>query len=205
MAMIAPARERTDPRVTRTRQLISEAFKALLSEKKFHDISIQDIASRATVNRATFYAHFDDKYALLDQTVRTTFRQEVAERTRGLSRRDLDGYRIFIAATFEALAECREVCQLSRGVEQLVYQTIQEEINLIVLEGVRELLPDGAGGIQPETLASIQSWAIFGAAQDWARSDRSISAQVVAQHVVSLLTEGVIATRAWSGQIAGLS
>ena len=56
----------SDPRVQRTRQLLLEAFMALVQEKHtIHSISIQEIATRATVNRATFYAHFADKYALM--------------------------------------------------------------------------------------------------------------------------------------------
>ena len=44
-----------DPRVKRTRQLLLQAFWALLEEKQnIHSISVQEIAERATVNRATF-------------------------------------------------------------------------------------------------------------------------------------------------------
>ncbi|RJP51863.1 MAG: TetR family transcriptional regulator [Anaerolineaceae bacterium] len=58
--------EKLDPRVKRTRQLLEEAFSELIQEKDFQSISIQDITVRAGINRATFYAHFPDKYALLD-------------------------------------------------------------------------------------------------------------------------------------------
>src|SRR5215813_3050174 len=61
---------RVDPRVLRTRQLLQQAFNELMAEKDFHSITVQDITERARVNRATFYAHFEDKYALLNHTVR---------------------------------------------------------------------------------------------------------------------------------------
>src|SRR6201999_4494163 len=71
MVSTQAARElRVDPRVTRTQKLIRDAFKSLLKEKSFESISVQDIAERATVNRATFYAHFTDKLALLVAIVR---------------------------------------------------------------------------------------------------------------------------------------
>jgi len=50
-----------DPRVRRTRKLIEDAFRALLAERPYGEISVADVASRATINRATFYAHFDNK------------------------------------------------------------------------------------------------------------------------------------------------
>jgi AcrR family transcriptional regulator len=37
-----------------------------MQTKTFNEISVRDIAEAATVNRATFYDHYTDKYALLD-------------------------------------------------------------------------------------------------------------------------------------------
>jgi AcrR family transcriptional regulator len=51
-----------DPRVRRTRQLLQDALLALLAEKRFEAITVQDITERATLNHATFYAHFADKW-----------------------------------------------------------------------------------------------------------------------------------------------
>src|SRR5437879_1361690 len=68
-----------DPRVKRTRQLLQRAFLELFVEKDIESISIQEITERATVNRATFYAHFPDKYALLDSIVRELFQQALAQ------------------------------------------------------------------------------------------------------------------------------
>src|SRR5215510_15801948 len=65
----------SDPRVKRTRQWITESFMALLQKKTFQAITVQDIAQQAGINRATFYAHFSDKYALLDHLVREMFLQ----------------------------------------------------------------------------------------------------------------------------------
>ena len=45
----------------------------LAREKPLDSITVQDIAARAEVNRATFYAHFEDKYALLNYTAREMF------------------------------------------------------------------------------------------------------------------------------------
>ncbi len=69
-----------DPRVKRTRKLLLDAFSSLISEKSFEDITVQDIAARATVNRATFYAHFVDKYALVDNLIREGFAQLLQRR-----------------------------------------------------------------------------------------------------------------------------
>jgi len=57
--------EATDPRVEKTRALISGAFLALVSRRPYVRIRVSDITRKAGVGRATFYAHFESKDALL--------------------------------------------------------------------------------------------------------------------------------------------
>ena len=54
----------TDLRVRRTRKLLREALIDLATEKGFDAITINDLAARAMINRATFYRHYRDKYEL---------------------------------------------------------------------------------------------------------------------------------------------
>jgi len=54
-----------DPRARRTRRLLVDGLKALLLERSYGRITVGDIATQATVNRATVYLHFRDKDALL--------------------------------------------------------------------------------------------------------------------------------------------
>lgn len=60
---------KTDPRVTRTRKLIIDSFLALSKRKDFSAITVKDISKTASINRATFYSHFLDKYDLLEKVV----------------------------------------------------------------------------------------------------------------------------------------
>jgi len=50
-----------DRRVVRSKRLIVGALRELLLEKDYKKISVIDIAERADIGRATFYAHFEDK------------------------------------------------------------------------------------------------------------------------------------------------
>ncbi len=58
-----------DPRIRKTRQLFHDALLQLLGSKPFDDISVQDIADVATLNRATFYDHYTDKFSLLEAMI----------------------------------------------------------------------------------------------------------------------------------------
>jgi AcrR family transcriptional regulator len=54
-----------DRRTQRTRQTLSDALIALIQEKHYDAITVQDICDRANVGRSTFYAHYQDKDDLL--------------------------------------------------------------------------------------------------------------------------------------------
>jgi AcrR family transcriptional regulator len=56
-------------RMTHTKQSLINAFFSLVNKKDFEKITIADITKGAQVNRATFYAHFKDKYELIDYII----------------------------------------------------------------------------------------------------------------------------------------
>src|SRR5271166_4391585 len=72
--------ETLDPRIRRTRELLQQALEKLLETKEFDKISVQDITELATVNRATFYDHYTDKFALLEAMVAGGFHEFLDER-----------------------------------------------------------------------------------------------------------------------------
>lgn len=57
--------QRLDRRIVRTRQRLRDALFALIEEKGYTAISVQDLTDRADINRVTFYFHYRDKDDLL--------------------------------------------------------------------------------------------------------------------------------------------
>jgi AcrR family transcriptional regulator len=62
---LADSKKKTDARVRRTRDALGDALIALMQEKPFDTITVQDVLDRAHVSRSTFYSHYSDKDDLL--------------------------------------------------------------------------------------------------------------------------------------------
>ncbi|HZX31526.1 MAG TPA: TetR/AcrR family transcriptional regulator [Rhodocyclaceae bacterium] len=61
------ARDNPDRRVLRTRVALRDALLALLPEKGWDDLNVQEICDRANVGRSTFYLHYQSKEDLLSE------------------------------------------------------------------------------------------------------------------------------------------
>ena len=74
-------KQNEDLRVRRTRKMLMQALIDLTIEKGFSTITVQDIAERAMINRATFYRHYLDKYDLLDKYMNEVYEMTASQET----------------------------------------------------------------------------------------------------------------------------
>jgi AcrR family transcriptional regulator len=62
--------DKVDRRIERTRNAIINAFKEMIIDKEFKEITIKELAERANINRKTFYLHYESMEEILfDLTV----------------------------------------------------------------------------------------------------------------------------------------
>jgi AcrR family transcriptional regulator len=188
----------TDPRVRRTRRLIEQAFAELLNEKGFQALTVQEITGRATVNRSTFYDHFEDKSALLDAYVREGFRQCLAETVPPSAAFSAARIRQLAVAVFGYLDPLQGAhgCRTSGGqaIEPLAVTAMHEELHRFLLDWLQDRVSAGQEVVRAETsetIATVMSWAIFGAALQWAGGDRSQPMEEMAGQVVDALVTGL--------------
>lgn len=157
---------RLDPRIRRTRQLLQDALRKLLEQKGFDDITVQDVTEVATLNRATFYAHYPDKFALLEELIRVSFLQRLGERNVQFDGTCSSAFKAIILTVCDYLQELQRSHSSDRlQFEPFVEATVIDQIRLVLLEGFRRHPQERR--ISPEMIAAAASWTIYGAVKQW--------------------------------------
>ena len=177
-----------DPRVKRTRQLLQRALQELVQEKPLDHITVQDIAARAEVNRATFYAHFEDKHALMNAMVRDNFQSRLDQQLPGAPALTVDNLRLLIVVTCEYLGEYINHCSpVPRfGDHAMMFIAVHMHLYDILVEWLRL-----SGALSPEAIAQTTSWAIWGTAFQWARDGRKTSVACLTDQIMTTLQGGL--------------
>jgi AcrR family transcriptional regulator len=191
--MLHPECEKLDPRIRRTRGLLQDALRNLLEQKEFDKISVQDITEAATLNRATFYAHYADKFALLGEMTRVNFLKLLEQRNVLFDGTCATAFHPIILAVCDYLIELQKSHSFNQHqFDPFVEATIIDQIGVVLLDGFHR--HPSAPGVPAEMIAAAASWAIYGAVKQWVSTPDRGSAEefvsVAAELVRAILTAG---------------
>jgi AcrR family transcriptional regulator len=180
--LLQPETGSTDPRILRSRRMLMDALAKLLMKKEFEDISVQEIADQAALNRATFYLHYPDKNALLQATTRVRFR-DLLER-RGITFTDCNG-----ALRAIALGVCDYLVESTGCPGQLAQIPLEGSIIPVIEDMFNEGLAHHgmAPGADAALLATTAAWAVFGAARRWFQTPNRIPAEAMAASIETIV------------------
>jgi AcrR family transcriptional regulator len=169
----------TDPRILRTRKLLQQALVNLMKEKQFDSLSVQDIAEAATINRATFYDHYPDKFALLECTVGTRFNELLSERGITFNGTCTSALRAIVLGVCDFVASAQLLCSERPGqMEPHMESAIIAVVRRMLLEGLEK--HPSAAPTSPQMIATTTAWAMYGAAKEWAQTpNRAPSGEIV--------------------------
>lgn len=182
-----------DPRVLRTRQLIRTAFRDLLQRKGFDAITIKDIAQEATINRATFYAHFEDKYALLDEVTEMAFYERIPELVVNAEEFTDDICDQLIIMTHQYIIDFYRICRIdsnpmAKPVDDKIKKMLQQTIEIIFLKGNTRHKVDTH---HIKIMAAMTGSAIYGAAHYWLNAGDKNQTEVLVDNVRPYVMNGL--------------
>ena len=178
-----------DPRMRRTRQLLQGALMQLLGSKSFDDISVQDITDAATVNRATFYDHYTDKFALLEALIAGGFHRMLHERSVRYDGTCPSAAAAIILAACDYLATIHAAqggCGRRSNVEALEDAAMIAAIRRVLADGMAKhtSVPEERRAMQ----SAAASWAIYGAVKEWLSTPDRRPAESIVPEIVAMVT-----------------
>ena len=177
-----------DPRVRRTRESILQAFKNLVGQKGFQAISVQDITEQAGVNRATFYAHFPDKYILLQRSIEQEFRQEVEKRMLHACQFSTHNLRELIVTVCEFVGNAHQRCPVTEEhFQSLVEAQVRAQVHRLLDKWLEKIPTIVNSPVSRERAATAASWAIYGLATEWSSTRHQPPVEQYADEVLPLV------------------
>src|SRR5262245_25834624 len=183
-----------DRRVQRTRKLLQDALIALILEKGYEAVTIQNIIDRANVGRSTFYAHFLDKQQLLlsgfEQLRVVLVKQHAGMAASGEQRLG------FSLAMFEHALSYRRVYRALVGKQSgaAVVRHMQEMLTDVVHEELAALVPrDDTVPIPLEIVVQYTVSVFMGLLSWWADHEPPYTAAQMDTIFQQLTLPGVLA------------
>ena len=148
-----------DRRVRRTRRSLQRALVALITERGYEKVTVQDVLDRADVGRSTFYAHYRDKDALFASCfddLRADLERELA------------------AMGHDAPTDPTSPMGLLFGHahrNQIVYRAVGvAHLRPLIYESLRDHLAENGVGLPVEIVAEYHASAIIGVLGWWVRA-----------------------------------
>ncbi|QQZ59452.1 TetR family transcriptional regulator [Paenibacillus sonchi] len=155
----------------------------------FNSITVGDITKAATINRATFYAHFQDKYALFEAFLLDAFTNMV------LNKIDTEGplTEKTLQELITALCNYHETSHRCFKRYDSVALLLEENIKVHLEKLILQLISSSDATTDSNSLATaatLLSWSLYGVTYRWNLEGRSESASELAERVMPLITGG---------------
>lgn len=178
-----------DLRVRRTRAMLVQALIDLTTEKGFAALTVQEIAERAMVNRATFYRHYLDKHDLLEAYVREVY--ELSADQERLSKAGAAGPPVGLVRLLEHVQQHTGFYRVMLGAQG--DPTFVAWMRQFIEQRLRSLLPSDAMPRRPdspphELCLSYLAHASIGVLHWWLQEEQPRSPTQIASWLADLST-----------------
>ncbi|MFW6679793.1 TetR/AcrR family transcriptional regulator [Lacrimispora sp. AGF001] len=180
-----------DLRIQKTYMALTSTFFELLEEKRFEDITVNELCDRAMIRRATFYKHFGDKYeffTFIIREIQAEFDQEIA----GSLDTDMpiDFYITIVRRVIIFFTEREKLIQsvLKSECFPSLLRILSEQVEFDILQKLKEDAEKGYKLIaDPEVMAHFFTGAILETLQWWLTRKKPISLESVERQIVDMM------------------
>lgn len=182
-----------DRRKTRTRRLLRDALMALILEKGYDAVSVQEIADRANLGRATFYLHYaGGKDHLLSSSLEEIY-DDLVQRIKLPTREELiAGQHSPSLIAFQHAAENRDLYRvlLAGQGAAAVSRRIRDYLASVIQKQIEQL--DTEPEARTEVMAQYMAGALVALIAWWLEKDMPYPAETMSQIFSRLSLAGVM-------------
>lgn len=189
--------KKKDLRVKRTKTSLNRALLKLMEKKHLTDITIQELANEAMVNRVTFYLHYDDIYNLLDQCVKDNLDAIMLKHVTPV--RHIKQGIVYTDVFYEIVTDILQSVEDNERFFQIIFQSNYDKlIKDYFIRLVKENFIPQLGGVfykipsewQISIMVELVVSAILGVMSWWVTSEKRESPEEIAEIVVGIVTKG---------------
>lgn len=186
--------QKSDLRIIKTKKLLYEALMTLLKERSFEELKVSDICEKALINRSTFYAHYSDKYDLLDafiKDIKTSLKEELEKNENITNTKEyyLEMLRILFlhVKTKESFYSAILVNNQNSIVTDMIFQALNEDIQKRIESG-----KDGLHKKVPsDIVCSFYLGAVFNLGVEWLKNPSKYTTEELLLYLEKLLPESL--------------
>jgi len=187
--------EKIDRRKLRTRRMLRDALLALIVERGYDDLSVQDITEKADLRRATFYLHYADKNELLEAVLREIF-DELVKELEPLIQSDALGGKTQVetfAVMYRHLEANKMLYRIILGGHggAAVARSIRQYLAGHVMVALKQL-PSTQVSLPIDVLANYMAGAELSLMTWWLESGEAYSVEKMAAMTQQLILKGVL-------------
>ena len=186
-----------DRRKRKTRKAIFDACVALMKEKEFQNITVNEIVERADINRGTFYLHFVDKYDMMN-----SFENEMIEKIEDVMLNNIPKKQfeeLFIQSRYDTVVEILKCYEQNKELLHLLMRSshsasfqakLRDKLKFVVTEKIFPNFENLELQIPTDLLVILFTSISLSLAEYAQQSETPIDAQQLGQFFINVMLQG---------------
>ena len=184
--------KKVDLRIIKTKKVLYEALEDLMIDNSFEEIKVSDICAKALINRSTFYAHYDDKYELLEEYINSLKDALRSELENNINIKNSKEYYMEMIRLLLNHIEEKKNTYLSimiKNKNSILMDIVDDVINKNILEQIKE---ENNKRIPSTIITKFYLGGVINVCLEWLKYDNKYSKEEIINYIDKLIPNDII-------------
>lgn len=184
--------KKVDLRIIKTKKVLYEALEDLMIDNSFEEIKVSDICAKALINRSTFYAHYTDKYELLDEYINSLKDDLQSELEKNININNTKEYYIEMIRLLLNHIEEKKNTYLSimiKNKNSILMDIVDDVINKNILEQIKE---ENSKKIPSTIIIKFYLGGVINICLEWLKYDNKYSKDEIINYIDKLIPSDIL-------------